>query len=43
VTDTNRRARYYSITAAGRRQLAAERADWERLATIMRDLLQGEA
>ena len=39
VTDTNRKARFYSITAAGRRQLATERAEWNRLTTIMRDLL----
>jgi PadR family transcriptional regulator PadR len=42
LTDTNRKARFYSITAAGRRQLASERAEWERLTTIMRTLLQGE-
>lgn len=27
----NRRAKYYSLTAAGRRQLAHERAEWTRL------------
>jgi PadR family transcriptional regulator PadR len=42
LTDTNRKARFYSITAAGRRQLVSERAEWERLTTIMRTLLQGE-
>jgi PadR family transcriptional regulator, regulatory protein PadR len=31
VTENNRRARYYELTAAGRRQLAAERESWERL------------
>jgi PadR family transcriptional regulator PadR len=30
-TENNRRARYYALTPAGRRQLAAERANWERL------------
>jgi PadR family transcriptional regulator PadR len=40
VTDNNRRARYYSITAAGRRQLATERAEWDRMVTIMRALLR---
>jgi transcriptional regulator len=39
VTDTNRKARFYSITAAGRRQLAAEKADWDRMTTIMHTLL----
>jgi PadR family transcriptional regulator, regulatory protein PadR len=31
VTENNRRARFYALTAAGRRHLAAERAQWERL------------
>jgi PadR family transcriptional regulator PadR len=31
VTENNRRARYYALTAAGRRQLAAEQASWDRL------------
>src|SRR6516225_11809080 len=35
VTDTNRNARFYTITAAGRRQLAAERAEWDRITSIM--------
>lgn len=30
VTENGRRARYYSLTAAGRRQLEAERREWER-------------
>jgi DNA-binding PadR family transcriptional regulator len=39
MTDNNRKARFYAITAAGRRSLAAERADWERTASIMHSLL----
>src|SRR5678816_2579043 len=31
VTENNRRARYYALTAAGRRALADEYASWERL------------
>jgi len=31
VSDTNRRARFYSLTAAGRRQLAEEERNWSRL------------
>ena len=31
TTDHNRRARYYSLTAAGRRQLAQELASWKRI------------
>jgi transcriptional regulator len=30
TTDNNRRARFYSITAAGRRALGAELEDWKR-------------
>ena len=39
MTDTNRKARFYTITAAGRRQLAAERAAWARMTAIMQTLL----
>jgi PadR family transcriptional regulator PadR len=31
ASDNNRRARYYSITAAGRKQLAAEEESWAQL------------
>ena len=31
ASDNNRRARYYSITLAGRRQLAEEEANWAQL------------
>ncbi len=39
VTDNNRRARYYQITAAGRRQLANEKADWARMVSIINAVL----
>src|SRR5229473_1320661 len=42
VTDTNRKARFYIITAAGRRQLAAEKAEWDRMVSIMNALLREE-
>ena len=42
-TENNRRARFYSITAAGRRQLQSERAGWERIASIMHRLLNEPA
>ena len=32
VSETKRRARYYRLTAAGRRQLMSEQSKWERLA-----------
>src|ERR1700682_5853916 len=38
VTDTNRKARFYTITAAGRRQLAAEKTEWARMTAIMHSL-----
>ena len=38
-TETNRRARFYELTAAGRRQLEVERAGWEHMAGIMSRLL----
>jgi len=31
VSENNRRAKYYSLTAAGRKALAQEAAQWERL------------
>jgi len=43
VTENNRRARYYEITASGRRQLATARAEWDRMAAIMQALLHGRA
>ncbi len=42
VTDTKRKARFYALTAAGRRQLASERAEWQHLTTIMHSLLHEE-
>lgn len=42
VTENNRRARFYAITPAGRRQLTTEKADWERMASIMRTLLHDQ-
>src|SRR5687767_11085674 len=40
VTDNNRKARFYAITAAGRRRLATEKAEWDRMVTIMDTLLR---
>ena len=42
-TETNRRARYYSITAAGRRQLQTEKTEWNRMTAIMQAMLEGDA
>lgn len=35
ASDNNRRARFYRLTAAGRRQLEAETRDWEQSAAII--------
>jgi DNA-binding PadR family transcriptional regulator len=35
VTDNNRKARFYSMTAAGRWRLAAGKAEWDRMSSIM--------
>lgn len=35
VSETNRRARFYRLTSAGRRRLEQERADWERLSAAI--------
>jgi transcriptional regulator len=39
ATDAKRKARYYSITASGRRQLGVERQGWTRMAEIIGRLL----
>jgi DNA-binding PadR family transcriptional regulator len=35
VSENNRRAKYYSITRAGKKQLAAEEASWRRASEII--------
>jgi transcriptional regulator len=40
VSENNRRARFYTLTAAGRRQLVAERAEFERIVEAMRLVLE---
>jgi PadR family transcriptional regulator, regulatory protein PadR len=39
-SDTNRRAKYYSLTKAGRRQLAGKARRWNRIAAAIRLALQ---
>src|SRR5947207_14467249 len=38
TTDSNRKARFYALTAAGRRELAKQRDAWDRMAGIMHTL-----
>ncbi|HSU59485.1 MAG TPA: PadR family transcriptional regulator [Bryobacteraceae bacterium] len=39
-SDNNRRARFYSLTRAGKKQLREETADWERFAGVMQRVLR---
>lgn len=43
VTENNRRARYYSLTRAGRKQLQEELSNWERLSRAINMVLQVES
>ena len=43
TTETNRKARFYSVTSAGRRQLAREEDAWDRMAGIIQTVLHREA
>ena len=40
TTDSGREAKFYSVTAAGRQQLASERTDWARLAQAIELVLR---
>lgn len=40
VSENNRRARFYELTAAGRRQLAAEMASWEEFVAAVTRVLR---
>ena len=41
VSDNNRKARYYKLTTAGRKQLAAEREHWSRITKGINLVLSG--
>ena len=41
ASENNRRARYYSITRAGRKQLALKTQNWERISAVIARLLRG--
>jgi transcriptional regulator len=41
TTDSNRKARFYALTAVGRRQLATEKQAWDRMAGIIHAVLSG--
>ncbi|MBM3778179.1 MAG: PadR family transcriptional regulator [Acidimicrobiia bacterium] len=43
VSENNRRARYYAITKAGKKQLAQEADTWAQTVAMMERLLRGES
>jgi PadR family transcriptional regulator PadR len=43
TTDTNRKARFYALTAAGRRQLAKEKRAWDQMVGIIQALVHGQS
>jgi len=44
LSDNNRRAKYYQLTRAGRKQLEREARDWEQMTAILaRFLVRGES
>jgi PadR family transcriptional regulator, regulatory protein PadR len=43
ATENNRRAKYYKLTSAGRRQLAAEAKEWGRQTAAIARILEAKA
>jgi PadR family transcriptional regulator PadR len=41
-SDNNRKAKFYAITKAGRKQLAAQTENWERISGVIARLLRAE-
>jgi PadR family transcriptional regulator, regulatory protein PadR len=41
ISDEGRRARFYTLSAAGRKQFVQEHADWRRFAQAIEEVLQG--
>jgi transcriptional regulator len=42
ASENNRRAKFYAITRAGRRQMEKETESWERISGVMARLLRGQ-
>lgn len=42
VSENNRRARYYTLTPAGRKQLEVERTEWQRFSKALGLILESE-
>ena len=43
VSDKNQRAKYYRLTPAGRKQLAAEQSRWNRIVDVIARVMKGPA
>jgi DNA-binding PadR family transcriptional regulator len=43
ASDNNRKAKFYTISRAGRKQLGAETANWARIAGVMGRVLEPES
>ena len=43
LSENNRKAKFYSITARGRKQLEVETENWERISGLIRRVLRQEA
>src|SRR6201987_1333057 len=41
ASDNNRRAKYYELTTAGRKQLEAEKSQWKKLSAAVAQVLEG--
>lgn len=42
ASDNNRRAKFYAITARGRKRLAAETESWNRMTNVVQRILQAQ-
>src|ERR1041385_5326525 len=42
TSENNRKAKFYQLSPAGRRQLAVEAKNWERISDVMARLLNGQ-
>ena len=43
ISENNRKAKFYSITELGKKQLEVETEDWERISGVIRRVLRQEA
>lgn len=42
TSENRRKAKFYTLTSAGKRQLSVEASNWERISSIMARLLSGQ-